>query len=92
MTGEQVRWGFENLDLTAARLQQIGFVGLAQPLKVSCDDHAGVHQARLQQWDGKKWNFVSDVIVADQSWLRGKAGDSATAYAKQKNLTPGCAS
>ncbi|HEY2105031.1 MAG TPA: ABC transporter substrate-binding protein [Candidatus Binataceae bacterium] len=92
MTGEQVRWGFENLDLTSARLQQIGFGGLAQPLKVSCEDHAGVHQARLQQWDGKKWNFVSDVIVADQSWLRPKAAESATAYAKQKNLTPGCAS
>ena len=92
MTGEQVRWGFENLDLTAARLQQNGFAGLAQPLKVSCEDHAGVHTARVQQWDGKKWSFVSDVIVADQAYLRAKAQDSAAAYAKQKNITPGCAS
>ena len=25
MTGEQVRWGFENLDITADRLKQLGF-------------------------------------------------------------------
>src|SRR6201996_6972062 len=25
MTGEQIRWGFENLDLTAARIKELGF-------------------------------------------------------------------
>ena len=90
LTGEQVRWGFENLNLTAERLQQNGFTGLAQPLKVTCDDHAGTHIARLQQWDGKKWNFVSDVIGADQAFLRAKAQASAAAYAQQKNITAGC--
>ena len=31
MTGEQVRWGFENLDLTAARIKELGFEGMLQP-------------------------------------------------------------
>ena len=90
LTGEQVRWGFENLNITTARLAEIGFAGLGQPLKVSCDDHSGIHRARLQQWDGKKWSFVSDVIEADQAYLRKKAQESAAAYATQKNITPGC--
>ncbi len=34
MTGEQVRWGFENLDLTAARIKELGFEGMLQPLKL----------------------------------------------------------
>src|SRR5205085_10537307 len=36
LTGEQVRWGLENLNLTADRLKQLGFDGMMQPLKVSC--------------------------------------------------------
>ena len=27
LTGEQVRWGLENLDLSAARLKELGFEG-----------------------------------------------------------------
>ncbi len=90
MTGEQVRWGFENLNLDAARIGAIGFTGLASPLKISCEDHAGAHSARLQQWDGKKWNPVGNLITADQTYLRKKAQESATAYAQGKGITAGC--
>ena len=41
MTGEQVRWGFENLDLTAARIKELGFEGMVAPIKLSCQDHQG---------------------------------------------------
>ncbi len=55
LTGEQVRWGIENLNLDQARLRQLGFGGLMQPLKLSCNDHEGVRMARIHQWDGTKW-------------------------------------
>ncbi len=90
LTGEQIRWGFENLKFDAARLEAIGFTGLAQPLTVSCEDHGGTHLAWVQQWDGKKWNAVSQPYEADQTYLRAKALESATAYAKQKGIAPGC--
>ena len=92
LTGEQVRWGFANLNITADRLKQIGMDGLAQPVKVSCDDHAGVHTARVQQWDGKKWNFVSDTYRANQELLKPMIKESADKYAKDKNLKTGCVS
>src|SRR5262249_11506881 len=41
MTGEQVRWGLENLDLSADRLKQLGFEGVLKPIKVTCVDHEG---------------------------------------------------
>jgi branched-chain amino acid transport system substrate-binding protein len=31
LTGEQVRWGFEHLNLDDARLRQLGALGLVQP-------------------------------------------------------------
>ncbi len=53
LTGEEVRWGFENLDLSAARLKELGFEGMMRPMKISCADHEGARDGRVQQWDGK---------------------------------------
>jgi hypothetical protein len=47
LTGEQVRWGLENLDITADRLKQLGFGGVLRPIKVSCADHEGARVASI---------------------------------------------
>ena len=52
MTGEQMRWGLENLNIDEKRLKELGAVGLMQPLKVSCMDHEGGGAVKFQQWDG----------------------------------------
>src|SRR6267143_2044422 len=90
MTGEQVRWGIENLTLDQNRIKQLGFAGMLQPLKVSCNDHEGVRHARIHQWDGAKWKFVSDWIEGDNTLLRPMVDEAAKKYAKEKNITPGC--
>ena len=69
LTGEQVRWGFENLDLTAARIKELGFEGMIAPIKFSCQDHQGADQGRVQQWDGKEWKIISDFYTADRKIL-----------------------
>ena len=33
LTGEQVRWGAENLNIDAARIKAIGIEGMIQPIK-----------------------------------------------------------
>ena len=53
LTGEQVRWGFENLNLTADRIKELGFEGMLKPIKITCADHEGARDGRVQQWDGK---------------------------------------
>ena len=52
LTGEEVRWGLEHLNLDAARIKALGALGLVQPLKLSCADHEGGGAAKFQQWDG----------------------------------------
>jgi branched-chain amino acid transport system substrate-binding protein len=88
LTGEQVRWGFEHLDLDDARLKQLGALGLVQPLKLSCSDHEGGGAVRFQQWDGQKWNVVSGWVQADRALLRPIIERSALAYAKEKGIAP----
>jgi branched-chain amino acid transport system substrate-binding protein len=41
MTGEQVRWGLENLNVDAARQKALGAFGMFPTVKTSCDDHEG---------------------------------------------------
>jgi branched-chain amino acid transport system substrate-binding protein len=88
LTGEQIRWGFENLNLTADRLKELGFDGMLKPIKFSCQDHQGADQARLQQWDGKQWKIISDFYTADDSVLAPMVKETAAKYAKEKNITP----
>jgi branched-chain amino acid transport system substrate-binding protein len=76
-TAEQVRWGFENLNLTEQRLEQIGMKGLLRPLKVTCDNHEGNGLAMVQQWDGKKWTIVSDWIEPMREIVRPKLEEAA---------------
>jgi branched-chain amino acid transport system substrate-binding protein len=70
LTGEQVRWGFENLNLTEQRLDQIGMKGFTHPIKVTCEDHEGNGPVLIQQWDGKKWSIVSDWITPMRDVVR----------------------
>jgi branched-chain amino acid transport system substrate-binding protein len=88
LTGEQVRWGLENLNIDDKRLKELGAVGLLQPIKVSCTDHEGGGAVKFQQWDGKKWNLITDWIKSDQSIVRPQIEESAAAYAKEKGITP----
>jgi branched-chain amino acid transport system substrate-binding protein len=86
MTGEQVRWGFENLNITAERVKQLGMDGLIAPVKVSCADHEGSRRARIHQWDGKQWVYTTDWIEADTKYLRPKMEAAAKAYAAEKKI------
>jgi branched-chain amino acid transport system substrate-binding protein len=88
LTGEQVRWGFENLNLTEARIKELGFEGMLKPMKFSCQDHQGADQGRVQQWDGKAWKIISDYYTADDSLLAPMVKEAAAKYAKDKNIAP----
>lgn len=88
LTGEQIRWGVENLSLDEARIKELGFEGLLRPIKISCADHEGARLARVQQWDGKEWKVISDWYEGDDAVLAPMVKDAAAAYAKEKNITP----
>ena len=88
MTGEQVRWGFENTALSAERIKELGFEGMLKPMKFTCQDHQGADEARLHQWDGKQWKIISDYYKADLSILDPMVKEQAAKYAAEKKITP----
>ena len=89
LTGEQVRWGFENLNLTADAHQGARLRG-----------HAEADQALLRGPPGRairpasssgtarQWKIISDWYTADQEILEPMVKDAAAKYAAEKKITP----
>ena len=88
MTGEQVRWGLENLNLTQAKLDALGFKGVMRPISTSCVDHMGAAWARIHTWDGTQWKFTSDWLQADEQVIKPLVKSTAAKYAAEKKITP----
>ena len=87
VTGEQARWGYENLNLTQAKLDGLGFKGVMRPVSTSCQDHMGSAWARIHTWDGSKWVFSSDWLQADEQIIKPMVKAAADKYAAEKKLT-----
>jgi branched-chain amino acid transport system substrate-binding protein len=88
LTGPQIRWGFENLNIDDKRLGELGVAGMMQPIKITCLDHEGGGSVKAEQWTGEKWKIVSDWIPADRNLLRPLIEESAAKYAADKGIKP----
>ncbi|MBE0547709.1 MAG: ABC transporter substrate-binding protein [Rubrivivax sp.] len=86
MSGEQVRWGLENLALDQKALDALGFSGVMRPVSTSCADHVGSSWARVHTWDGAKWSFSSDWYQADEAIIKPLVKASADKYMVEKKL------
>jgi branched-chain amino acid transport system substrate-binding protein len=87
MTGEQARWGYENLNLTQAKLDALGFKGVMRPISTSCQDHMGASWARVHTWNGSKFEWTSDWLQGDEQIIRPLVKAAADKYAAEKKLT-----
>jgi len=86
MTGEQVRWGLENLALDQKRLDALGFNGIMRPLSTSCADHMGSTWARIHTWNGSKWEFSSDWYQADEQIIKPMVKTGSEKYLGDKKM------
>jgi len=87
MTGEQVRWGLENLALDQKKLDALGFSEVMRPISTSCQDHMGSSWARIETWDGSKWNIAPEWYEADEQIIKPMVKVAADKYAGEKKLT-----
>ena len=92
VTPEEVREGFENLNLTEARLAELGLPGFAQEIHATCADHGGPGTAMILQWDAsaKKWSAVSDWIEADKDVLDPLIAEDSAAFAAESGIAERC--
>ncbi|MGE6740438.1 ABC transporter substrate-binding protein [Allorhizobium pseudoryzae] len=92
ITAADLRNGFEQLEITEARMAELGLPKFGQPFKATCADHGGPGAALIQQWDAKakKWNLVTDFIAPDDDVLTPLIMEDSAAYAKENNIAERC--
>ncbi len=88
ISAEQMRWGLENLDISAERFAELGLDGFASRISVSCSDHSGGHPVFIQQWQGDSWTQVSDRIEPLSGIVRPLLVDAAQKYAESNSPWP----
>ncbi|KAA0214575.1 MAG: ABC transporter permease [Lautropia sp.] len=88
VTGEEVRWALENLNITQQRIDELGFNAILRPIRTSCADHMGSYVARISTWDGKRWGISSDWMEANRALVDEVDNESSARYAKEHNITP----
>jgi branched-chain amino acid transport system substrate-binding protein len=82
ISGEDLRRGFETLEITEARWKELGLAGFAAPLKLSCTDHNGHQAAFVLEWDGAKWTTDGKRIEPLHDELTPLLTTAAADYAK----------
>ena len=92
VTAAEVRAGFEALEITDARMAELGLAGFGQAFAASCTDHGGPGGAMIQQWDAAagKWNLTTDFIAPDDEVLGPLVLEDSAAYAKENNIAERC--
>ena len=92
VNAKQVRDGFEQLEITEARMTELGLPNFGQPFAASCADHGGPGAAMIQQWDAtaKKWNLITGFIAPDDEVLNPLVAEDSAAFAKENNITERC--
>jgi len=81
VTGEDVRRGLESLNISEARLKELGLQNFASPITgVNCSDHNGHGSAYMQQWDGAKWVKITDWIAPMKDKVRPMLEQAADDY------------
>ena len=92
VTAEQVRDGFEALDISEERLAELGLSGFSPAIKTSCEDHGGSGMAFVQQWDAsaKTWNRITDFYEPDNEVVDALIRADSEAFAKENNITLRC--
>lgn len=88
----QLRDGFEALEITAERMEELGLPDFGQPIALTCENHGGDGLARIQQWsagDGQ-WSLITDFIEPDAEVLDPLIAEDSAAFAAESNITPRC--
>ena len=85
INAEDMRKGLESLNISDARLKEMGMDGFAAPMKLTCEDHNGHNKVYVAQWDGTKWTKGSEWMDPLKEEVMPLLEAAAADYAKSNN-------
>jgi branched-chain amino acid transport system substrate-binding protein len=87
-----MRDGMEALQVTSARMEELGMPGFGPEVNVSCENHGGAGVALVQQWDAEAqvWNAITDYIQSDRELIGELIQEDSMAFAAENGIELRC--
>lgn len=90
--GPEMRRGLEAINLDPVRWKELGLVGFARRIRLTCADHSGRRPLTLQEWTGARWVQVGDDIPPPRERLTPHLDAAVAALAERVATETGTAS
>ena len=92
ITPAMYRDGMEAVDLSAERMEELGFKDFAPAFKNTCENHGGSGLAAVQQWDAKakKWNMITEYMYGDSDVVQKLIAEDSSKYAAEQKIAERC--
>ncbi|MFK7860304.1 MAG: ABC transporter substrate-binding protein [Granulosicoccus sp.] len=84
ITGADMRDGLEAINLTEARLSELGLPNFTGEVKGSCKDHEGGGSVFIQRWTGSGFERITDLIPPMTDIVRPMLEEAAATYVSDK--------
>ncbi len=92
ITPAMMRDGMEALEITEARMAELGLPDFGPEFNVTCDNHGGSGLGKVQQWSASagEWTVITDWIESDKSVVEPLIMEDSAAYAAENNIEERC--
>jgi branched-chain amino acid transport system substrate-binding protein len=92
ITPAEMRAGMEALEMTEARMAEIGLPNFGPTFSVSCENHGGDGLGAVAQWDADagKWSLITEYFPSDQDVIAPLVEEDSAAFAAESGITAGC--
>ncbi|MCT4682700.1 MAG: ABC transporter substrate-binding protein [Roseicyclus sp.] len=90
ITPAMMRDGMEALEITNARMEELGMPMIGPEFAVSCEDHGGTGMAIMTQWNGSEWVTLSEFIAPDDSVTQPLIEEDSAQFAAENNISSQC--
>ena len=92
ITGAMMRDGMEALEITEARMAELGLPNFGPTFSITCENHGGRGPAAISQWDAsaKTWSLVTDFMNPDEEVVNALIDADSAAFAAENNITERC--
>ncbi|WP_299694406.1 ABC transporter substrate-binding protein [uncultured Tateyamaria sp.] len=92
ITPGMMRDGMEALEITEAKMAELGLPNFGPEFTVSCENHGGNALVGVTQWDASagSWSLISDFKPTDGDIIGPLIEEDSAAYANENNIPANC--
>ncbi|MBY5933142.1 ABC transporter substrate-binding protein [Tateyamaria omphalii] len=92
ITPAMMRDGMEALEITEAKMTELGLPGFGPSFNVSCENHGGPGLIGMTQWDASAgtWSLISEFSATDMEVIQPLIDEDSASYASENNIEAGC--